>query len=152
MNIKKYTLATLAGGFAMFVAASLYMQLEAQFFGMEIYSRPLFYGMDEMNPMVFMGFFLLLKLFHAALLSYLHEKIPRCGSGLWSKVWRFTGFAWVLMFGVGLLMTLLSMPVPPLLVASWALGGLVQTFAGALAIIPIVYKFPAPDASCSIGK
>lgn len=151
MNLKKYILSSLAGGIAMFVAASVYMQIEALHFGMEIYSRPLFYGMDEINMGTFMGLFFLLKLFHAGLLSYLHEKLPRCGSGLWSKVWRFTGFAWILVFGVGLLMTLLTMPVEPkLLIASWALGGLFQTLICSFVIIPILYRFPAPDLSCRI--
>ena len=136
----------------MFIAASIYMQLEALYFGMEIYSRPIFYGMDEMSIVKFMGLFFVLKLFHAKLLAYLHEKIPRCNSSLWSRVWRFTGFSWVLVYGVGLLMTLLTMPIPALLIASWALGGLVQTLAASFVIIPILYSFPAPDLSCTIPQ
>ena len=114
----------------------------------EAYSKPPFLDYTDKMPLFFAGLFGI-KLFHAFLLSYLHERIPRCPSScLWSKVWPFSLLAFFLVFGPGLLMTAFTMTVNPIMTASWAINGLIQTFAASFVIIPILYSYPASNTSC----
>ncbi len=132
----------------MYAAFLIYAPIEMKILGADVYNNPnLFYDMKETMLQFTIGF-AVLKIFHAFLLSYLHEKLPRCGSPLWEKVWRFSLLAFLLVHGVGLGMTVLTMPIEKIMIASWLINGLVQTFACSFAIIPILYKFPAPDTSC----
>lgn len=148
--MKKHIYSTLAGAVVMLVVFFLFGFIDMHYFGAEIYNSDPF--VDYSNRMgLFVAIIFGLKLFHAFLLSNLHEKIPRCGSGLWAKVWRFSLLSFFLVYGVGLAMTALTMTTPVLLVASWAVNGLLQTFAASFVIIPILYKYPSPDQSCKLN-
>lgn len=150
--MKKYLYATLAGGLVMLVAFVIYAFVEMQVIGMEPYMNEALFLTMEQHSLRFTIGIIVLKCLHAFLLAYLHESIPRCHSSLWEKTWRFTLLAWLLVYATGLGMTYISMPVPPALIASWALSGLFQTMMGSLVIIHILYRYPAPDLSCHVQK
>ncbi len=146
--MKKFTLASIGGALSMFTAFTAYSMFEMWYFGPSIYKNPMYIDYSQGGMETFLIGFIFLKLAHAFLLTYLHEKIPRCGPGLWSKIWKFSLLSFFLVHVPGLGMTYLTMTIPPELITSWAFGGLLQTFAGCLVIIPICYRFPAPDGNC----
>lgn len=147
--MKKHLYSTLAGALAMFIVFILFGFVEMHFFGTDVYSEPPFIDYAEK-----MGLFTLMligiKLFHAFLLSYLHEVIPRCHGSLWPKVWRFSILASLLVFGPGLLITAATMTVNPWMIFSWVVSGVLQTFAASAVMIPILYKFPEPNRACKL--
>ncbi len=148
--VKKYFFATLAGAGVLILASGVYAHfIEFPLLGADIYDKPIYKDMS-VNIMQFFIGLIILKLFHSFLLSYLHERIPRCGSGLWEKVWRFTLLAWFLTTVPGLGITYLTMNIELPLILSWAGGNLFQTFFASWVIIPILYHFPAPDTSCNL--
>ncbi len=149
LQMNKYLTATLAGATALLVAFFGYGFVEQQIFGSDIYTQPIFKNMMTTSSLIGL---VVLKLVHAFLLAKLHEVIPRCGSGLWAKVWRFSGLAWALIYIPSLGITYLSMNIAPELILSWAVAGLVQTFVASFVIVPVLYRYPAPDLSCQLSK
>ena len=149
--MKKYVLSSFAGMFAMTFAFILYSFVEMAIFGPDAYKPPMFIDYTERMAFFTAGL-LALKLFHSFLLAYLHEKIPRCSSSLFEKATRFAGFASLLIFGPGLFITWLTMPIDPFLIISWGVNGFIQTTVASFVMIPILYKFPASSSACALPK
>lgn len=124
----------------MTVAFFLYGIVEIDVLGIEAYEQAMFIDYSEQFGLFLLGIFGI-KLFHAFMMSYLHEKIPHCDSPMWERIWRFSLFSFFLFDGVGLLMTAFFMTVAPILIASWAVNGIIQAFVGSSVIIPILYKY-----------
>lgn len=144
----KYLYSTLVGMFIMMIVMMLYMQIEIKLFGSDIYNDSIYRDMKSVY--VLLGI-ILVKVVEPFMMTYIHEKLPRCGGSLWNKVWRFSLMIWLIMIVPGLIMTGATMNIDLCLVSSWALSGLIQVFAASFAIIHILYKYPAPNTSCKIG-
>jgi hypothetical protein len=70
--------------------------------------------------------------------AYTHEKIPRCASPMFERIWRYAGFLWTILF-LPYLVYGVSFAVFPNIVMQTALTALLAFLAAAV-IVPIMYK------------
>lgn len=143
--MQKFLYSSLAGGIVMLVVFFVFGHIDMTYIlsDPDVYHKSPYIDYRESMHM-FLIYMFLLKWFHAYLMAYLHEKIPRCEEPMFSKIWRFGVFSFFLFYGVGLLMTAITMEIETALLLSWAANGFFQCFFGSAVMIPIIYKYPAP--------
>ena len=149
--MKKLIISSIYWAIAMTIVFMIFWVVEMQIFWSNAYIPPLFIDYSE-NMSSFFIYFVILKLFHSFLLSYLHEKIPRCWSSLWTKTWRFSWLAFLLVFGPWIWITALTMPVWYEMLISWLINWYLQTFLASLIIIHTLYRYPANSPSLEVPR
>ena len=80
--------------------------------------------------------------------AYVHECIPRCGSSLYAKSWRFYALMSFQALPFFLISFLLGVDIYALLHAAGVL--LLASLAGVPMLVWALYTFPAPSVGCSI--
>ena len=149
--MKKYVYSTLLWTIVLMISFMIHWFIESAIFWMEVYTLPPFIDWTWRMWELFV-YVVLTKAFYAFILSYVHEKIPRCGSSLWTKSWRFAGMTSLLVYFPWLSITALTMQVEPAMIISWALGWYFSTLICSIVIIHVLYKFPVSNPACEIRK
>lgn len=137
--MNKHFLPTLTGALSMFIVFLAWSPIDMYFFGADIYTKAPFTDWTSHIGAFLVAVFAL-KIFHAGILSYLHESIPKCACNIFKNISKFAVFAFLLTQGQAVIITALTFDMPTSLVVSWAISGFFQILAASLVMVPMHYK------------